>query len=116
MGFKPIVDKLGTHQTFLFGLAWTVLITLPIPVYCMTYSNHTFWRYVPVGVWQTVSQPGFSHCSAIISCLINKTCTPSSRGTINGWSNSLTALSRGIGPLGAGALVSIGCRIESHIW
>ena len=45
---------------------------------------------------------------------VNKECTARNRAVVNGWCGSLNALARGLGPELAGALVHLGCSMETQ--
>lgn len=112
--YPVIMRRLGPHLCFALSLGWTVVISLPIPLYYMVADpRFHFWRFVPITVWQMLSQFGFSTCFPVSVMLINRECSLENRGSINGWCSSLNALSRGLGPPLAGALFRLGCSLET---
>lgn len=113
--FYPILmRRFGMHRCFALCLSWTIAISLPIPVYYMVADpRFHFWRYVPITAWQMLSQFGLATCFPVAVMLVNRECSVENRGSVNGWCNSLNALSRGLGPPLAGGLFRLGCYLES---
>lgn len=108
------IKRFGPHRCFGAGMWLTILVTLPFPAYGLLADPDRFgaWRYLPVALWQGITQIGFTFCFPTIFMLINRECSPETRGSVNGWSNSMGALSRGLFPLAAGGLFTMGCRLE----
>ncbi|CAJ1348646.1 unnamed protein product, partial [Effrenium voratum] len=115
--YPVLVRKCGPHKGYAVAIAWTVLLTLPMPAYYLVADpdRYHFWRYVPVTLWQGLSQIGFSSAFPLSIMLVNRECSAENRGSINGWCNSLNALSRGLGPVISGSLVSLGCAAEREL-
>eukprot|EP00927_Polykrikos_kofoidii_P057460 TRINITY_DN51606_c0_g1_i1.p1 TRINITY_DN51606_c0_g1~~TRINITY_DN51606_c0_g1_i1.p1 ORF type:complete len:480 (+),score=27.10 TRINITY_DN51606_c0_g1_i1:50-1441(+) len=113
--FSKSVERFGVHKCMIWGMGFTVLLTLPWPAYGLFADPHRFglWTYAPLVLFQGVSQIGFSLSWPLIYLLINKHCTDQNRGAINGIANSVRALSGGLFPFAAGSLVTIGCQVEA---
>ena len=164
--FYPLLlRRCGPHLCFALCMAWTIVISLPIPLYYMVADERFhFWRFVPITAWQMLSQFGLSTCFPISVMLVNRhltafgvfsilcysvsyfvshtqhmscndktktakvvprllkktrlsgcpgECSVENRGSVNGWCNSLNALSRGLGPPLAGGLFRLGCYLET---
>jgi len=108
------INRFGEYRCVIGGLGFTVLLLLPFPAYCAFADPSKFglWRFVPIGLWQCVSQIGFSFSFPTAFLLMNRDCTSDNRGAVNGFSQSLAALSRGTFPFVAGALVQWGVSAE----
>ncbi|CAE7414088.1 ZIFL2 [Symbiodinium microadriaticum] len=113
--YPCLVKRCGAHTSCAIGLLWTIVLTLPVPLLFMTadVEQAVAWRLVPITIWQGLNQLGFGTAFPLIAVLLNKECTRRNRSVVNGWSNSLNALSRGLGPVLAGALMHLGCSLES---
>ncbi len=71
--YPVMMRRLGPHRCFALCLGWTVVISLPIPLYFMVADpRFHFWRFVPITVWQMLSQFGFSTCFPVSVMLINR--------------------------------------------
>merc|ERR1712000_358483 len=112
--FKRLFARCGPKVTFVLGVMWTAVLTLPFPAFALTGdpTRFGFWRYLPYGIWQAISQFGFGCAFPTVTILINRECSDQNRGTINGWANSASALARGIFPFIIGWLVQVGCDAE----
>lgn len=108
--FKRLFARCGPTWTFAFGVVWTVLLTLPLPAFALVQDG--FWRYVPFGLWQALSQLGFGLSFPTLTILVNRECSDHNRGAINGWASAANALLRGLFPFIAGWLVQVGCHAE----
>jgi len=111
-----LVRKVGNHAGYALGLLWTIAITLPMPFYYMATddSPSQALRLLPIAGWQATSQLGFGIAFPLCTVLVNKECTARNRAVVNGWCGSLNALARGLGPELAGALVHLGCSMETQ--
>lgn len=71
--YPVLIRRVGPHRSFSLCLGWTILITLPIPLYYMVADpRFHFWRYVPITTWQMLSQLGFSTAFPVSVMLINR--------------------------------------------
>lgn len=71
--YPVMIRRLGPHLCFALCLGWTIVISLPIPLYYMVADpRFHFWRFVPITVWQMLSQFGFSTCFPVSVMLINR--------------------------------------------
>ncbi|CAK0845846.1 unnamed protein product [Prorocentrum cordatum] len=113
--YQPLVRRFGPRRMLALGLTWTIALTLPFPLYGMAVNSGSFWRLVPCGAWQALSQLGFSPAFPSLAILVNRACTSRHRGAINGWCNSLNAFFRGVCPMLAGGLFSFGCYLEPAV-
>eukprot|EP00929_Paragymnodinium_shiwhaense_P003116 TRINITY_DN10350_c3_g1_i1.p1 TRINITY_DN10350_c3_g1~~TRINITY_DN10350_c3_g1_i1.p1 ORF type:complete len:515 (+),score=84.94 TRINITY_DN10350_c3_g1_i1:56-1600(+) len=113
--YQPLMNRLGPHRCSIVGIWWTVVLTIPFPLYCLMYDadRFGFWRYLPPGLFQAISQVGFSTSFPTAFVLINRECSPHNRGSVNGWANACQALCRGLFPLLAGGLITLGVTAES---
>ncbi|CAE7039413.1 mfsB [Symbiodinium natans] len=112
--YTCLVNRAGNHASYALGLLWTIVVTLPMPLYYMAEQHQsTFWRLLPITLWQATSQLGFGIAFPICTVLVNKECSAHNRAVVNGWCGSLNALARGLGPEAAGALVHVGCALET---
>jgi len=113
--YPVLVKRCGAHTSCAIGLLWTIVLTLPVPLFFMTadVEQATAWRLVPVTIWQGLNQLGFGTTFPLVAVLVNQECTRRNRSVVNGWSNSLNSVSRGLGPVLAGALMHLGCSLES---
>ena len=110
--YPKLLRHLGPYFSYAVSLAWTLVISLPMPLYYLPQAG-SFWNYVPLTAWQMLSQLGFSTCFPVSVMLINRECSREHRGAINGWCSSLNAFARGLGPPLAGALFRLGCHLET---
>ena len=113
--YPVMMRRLGPYRSYALSLGWTLVISLPMPLYYLPQAG-SFWNYVPITVWQMLSQLGFSTCFPVSVMLINRECSTEHRGAINGWCSSLNAFSRGLGPPLAGALFGWGVHLETSSW
>merc|ERR1712083_603769 len=113
--YERMVKWVGLHKSFVYGLIWSIFLTLPFPAFGLVAdpARFGFWRYVPVGAWQALRVSGFEAAFNTMPVLINQECSAHNRGSVNGWCGSLNALSRGVFTLVAGAMVTLGCRLET---
>jgi hypothetical protein len=113
--FRPVVRRYGPQWSFVGGLAHTVAMTLPFAAYgVFAAESYGAWGYVVMGGWQAICNIGFTISFPVCFVMLNRACEDHNRGTINGWANSLSALSRGLAPLAAGGLVAFGLRLEEQ--
>ena len=71
--YPILLRRFGPHRSYGLCLAWTILITLPLPLYYWVADpRFHFWRYLPITTWQMLSQFGFSTAFPISVMLINR--------------------------------------------
>eukprot|EP00438_Fugacium_kawagutii_P027448 Skav208099 [mRNA] locus=scaffold1681:224923:240091:- [translate_table: standard] len=71
--YPALLRRFGPQFCFAVALGWTVVITLPIPLYYMVADpRFHFWRYVPITAWQMLTQFGLSTCFPVSVMLVNR--------------------------------------------
>jgi len=115
--YPRITERFGPKRTFVLALGWTVLLTLPFPLYCLAWQPAASFaaKYLPITAWQSLCCIGLACIFPSLDILLNRECDPEIRGAAFGVNVSLNAVSKSVFMCFAGYLVQAGCQLESSV-